>query len=122
MRNRLVTLLILLMVALPVWSASTVCCHMQKVQQSQAMPEQHCQHASTPLSTSTPLSDHTSTPLSEQAASGDNCQCDQFQHSQFVLSLPELPLLQPTPHFAPEISIPAPLAERHETIIRPPIA
>lgn len=108
MRNRLVTLLILLMVALPVWSASTVCCHMQKVQQSQAMPEQHCQH--------------TSTPLSEQSASVDNCQCDQFQHSQFVLSLPELPLLQPTPHFAPEISIPAPLAERHETIIRPPIA
>ncbi len=117
MRNRLVTFLILLMVAFPVWSASTVCCHLQKASSIQSaaphhccddmkMGKQHCHHAAG---------------VDQTAKSGD-CQCDQFQHSQFALSLPEIPLLQPVLHFDPEISIPTQLAERHETIIRPPIA
>lgn len=117
MRNRLVTLLILLMTAFPVWSASTVCCHLQMAQaagqmsaehpccEHMQMEKQHCQHASS----------------SGQTIDADNCQCDQFQHSQFVLSLPDLPIMQPVAHFVPERSIPTPLAERQETIIRPPI-
>ena len=112
MRIRLVTLLILLMVAFPVWSASTVCCHLQKMQQHPCcehmqMSKQHC--------------DHASTTLSDHAAKAGTCHCDQFQHSQFGLSLPQIPVVQPTTHFAPEMTIPTPLAERHETIIRPPI-
>lgn len=117
MRKYLVTLLILLMTAFPVWSAGTVCCHLQAAPPTQPLPthhccdhmkldKQHCQHSTN----------------IERTSQADNCQCDLFQHSQFVLSLPELPVLQPVPHFAPETSIPAPLAERHETIIRPPIA
>lgn len=114
MRNRLVTLLILLMVAFPVWSASMPCCHLQQMQKTAAHhcchhmqgDKQHCQHASTELS----------------ASAADACHCDQFQHSQFVLSLPQFPLLQPATRFEPEQAVPAPLAERHETIIRPPIA
>lgn len=80
-------------------SAHHCCDHMK-------MDKQHCHHASG----------------ADQTTKNGDCHCDQFQHSQFVLSLPELPTLQPASHFAPEIAIPTPLAERHETIIRPPIA
>ncbi len=107
MRNRLVTLLILLMVAFPVWSASVPCCHVQNMTGHhcchQTMEKQHCHHAA-------------------QMGKADTCHCDQFQHSQFVLSLPEWPLLQPSRRLSTKISTPTPLAERHETIIRPPIA
>ncbi|MDD5395472.1 MAG: hypothetical protein PHE17_20805 [Thiothrix sp.] len=109
MRNRLVTLLILLMVTFPVWSASTVCCHVQKTQQH------HCCHHAMSHADTAQGAAHCQHP-----AAG-TCHCDQFQHSQFVLSLPEMPLVQSVAHFMPEMSVPTALADRHESIIRPPI-
>jgi hypothetical protein len=110
MRNRLVTLLILLMVAFPVWSASTVCCHVQKMQQHHC-----CHHAAMSHADTAQGAAHCQHP-----AAG-TCHCDQFQHSQFVLSLLEMPLVQSVAHFMPEMSVPTALADRHESIIRPPI-
>jgi hypothetical protein len=94
------------MIAFPVWSASVPCCHVQK------MSAHHCCHQQM----AKPSCHHAG-----QMDKADTCHCDQFQHSQFVLSLPSMSVVQPVTRFETEHTVPAPLAERHETIIRPPI-
>lgn len=120
MRTRLVTLLILLMVAFPVWSASTVCCHVQKMQKATVhhccehmqMGKQHCGHVSASLS------DH----AVDHAGNADTCHCDHFQHSQFVLSLAEMLVAPPANRFLPPALSFQPLPERADVLYRPPIA
>jgi hypothetical protein len=113
MRNRLVMFLILLMIALPVWSAATVCCHVQKVAQHHCcehmqMEKQHCHHLSVTAD--------------KHISVADNCHCDQLQHSQFMLSLPEIVVMTPASHFIPPALPFQRLPERADILYRPPIA
>lgn len=117
MHKRLVTLLILLMVALPVWSASVTCCHLQKAQHARVM-ESHacCEHTKANMGQH---GHHASS--ADQSAKTGQCSCDKVQHSQFILSLPTVPMPQPVARFGPESRVPTLPPERQETIIRPPI-
>ena len=110
MRNRLAVFLILLMTALPVWAVSIACCHTQPHMQDQR--RQHC------------CEQHTGAHCHDagNATAADNCQCDRFQHSQFVLNLPHLPQLPAASPPVPDNIYTLLLTERHDIPYRPPIA
>ncbi|WGZ96145.1 MAG: hypothetical protein QJT81_09290 [Candidatus Thiothrix putei] len=104
MRKHIVTFLILLMAALPVWSASMVCHHVPTMQ---ATDHRCCLEMQ-----------------KQQSAqvSADTCHCDQLQHAQFVLSLPMLPAVVPPNGFIPQVFSPQVLPEAADVPYRPPIA
>ncbi|OQX13900.1 MAG: hypothetical protein BWK73_10975 [Thiothrix lacustris] len=110
MRKHIITFLILLMTALPVWSATRVCHHVQAAPQMMDMQasDHHCcldmqkQHSG--------------------QMSADTCHCDQLQHAQFILSLPEMAFATPANRFIPPTVPFQPLPERTDVPYRPPIA
>ena len=109
MRKHIILFLILLMVALPVWSASMVCFHVQTMPQMMDMQ----------------ASGHTCCLDMQQKTShsaADTCHCDQFQHGQFILSLPEMPVAAPTNRFSTTRLVLQRLPERTDVLYRPPIA
>lgn len=109
MRKHIITFLILLMAALPVWSASMVCGHVQKMPQTMDMQ----------------ASGHTCCLDMQKQTShiaADTCHCDQFQHGQFILSLPTIAFITPTNRFIPPVLSFQPLPERTDVLYRPPIA
>jgi hypothetical protein len=59
--------------------------------------------------------------LQDQTAT-DTCHCDQLQHSQFILSLPEIVAVAPTSRFIPNTLPLQRLPERTDVLYRPPIA
>jgi hypothetical protein len=109
MRKHIITFLILLMAALPVWSASMVCHHVQKMPQTMNMhtADHHCCHDKQ---------------VQPEQTAGDTCHCDQFQHGQFILSLPTIAFITPTNRFIPPVLSLQPLPERTDVLYRPPIA
>jgi hypothetical protein len=112
MRKHIITFLILLMAALPVWSAAVVCHHVQTIPQMMTMMD-------------TQATDHHCCLEKQQQPSqtaADDCHCDQLQHGQFILSLPEIALVTPANHFAPPALSFQPLPERTDVLYRPPIA
>ena len=110
MRKHIITFLILLMAVLPVWSASMVCHHVQSVPQMIEM--QNGEHQCC-LEMQKQLQDSTT---------ADTCHCDQLQHAQFILSLPEMPAAAPTNRFIPPALSFQTLPERTDVLYRPPIA
>lgn len=98
MRKHIILFLILLITALPVWSAANVCHHVQT--QLMQMSEHHCC-------------------LDQQA---DACYCNQHQHAQFILSLPEMLVATPNNRFIPPALTLQPLPEGTDVLYRPPIA
>lgn len=92
MRKQFVTFLILLMVALPVWSASRVCHHLQPVVPSPAVMQAKGHHCCLDHMVSSAVS-----------TAGDECHCDQLQHSQFILDFPEKVLGVPSVSFLPAV-------------------
>jgi hypothetical protein len=110
MRKHIIIFLILLMAALPVWSASMVCHHVQKM--PQAMDMQASGH--------TCCLDMQKQQTSHSAA--DTCHCDQFQHGQFILSLPDMPVAAPASIFIATVLPLQALPERPDVLYRPPIA
>jgi hypothetical protein len=111
MRKHIITLLILLMAALPVWSAAAVCHHVQQ----KAMPPMMMQadgHGCC-LDMHKPQSSH---------HVADTCHCDQLQHAQFVLGLPVLPAAVPPDNFILPAFSPQVLPEAADVPYRPPIA
>jgi hypothetical protein len=108
MRKHLILLLVLLMAALPVWSAASVCHHVKTQPMKVQMADHHCcldkQHPSA------------------NPRSADTCHCDQLQHAQFILSLPERVVAAPTNRFIPPALSFQPLLERADVLYRPPIA
>lgn len=109
LRKQLVTFLILLMTAFPVWSASRLCHHVQ----------------TSPVSAETHAADHHCC-LDQQASSpqaaGDTCHCDQLQHAQFILSVPVVLAMTPAKRFIPPLLLSRLLPERADILYRPPIA
>ncbi|UOG91513.1 MAG: hypothetical protein L3K52_15130 [Candidatus Thiothrix sulfatifontis] len=101
MRKHIILLLILLITALPVWSAVLVCHHVQ----------------TQPMQTQMQMSDHHCC-LDEQA---DTCHCDQLQHAQFILSLPTTVIAAPRSHFIPPTLSPQRLPKGTDVPYRPPI-
>lgn len=112
MHKYIVTLLILLMTALPVWSATVLCHHEQgNPAASQTMPQGGDHHCCLDQQQ-----------LSDGQTAADTCHCDQFQHAQFILSLPVTLTVAPASHFIPP-ALPLPsLPERVDLLYRPPIA
>ena len=113
MRKHIITFLILLMAALPVWSASMVCHHAQSVPQMMEM--QNGEHQCC-------LEMQKQHQEQQAHAAADTCHCDQLQHAQFILSLPEMPAAAPTNQFIPPVLSFQPLPERTDVLYRPPIA
>ncbi|QTR54715.1 hypothetical protein [Thiothrix unzii] len=113
MRKHIVTFLILLMAALPVWSASMVCHHVQTMPQMMSMMDAQA------------TNHHCCLEMQKQQStqvSADTCHCDQLQHAQFVLSLPMLPAAVPPDSFIPQVFSPQVLPEAADVPYRPPIA
>ncbi|MDD5395450.1 MAG: hypothetical protein PHE17_20695 [Thiothrix sp.] len=111
MRKHIITLLILLMAALPVWSASAVCHHVQQ----KAMPQMMMQADGHDC-----CLDMQKQQTNHHAA--DTCHCDQFQHGQFVLGLPVILVAVPTNRLIPSVLPLQSLPERADAPYRPPIA
>lgn len=110
MRQRLAIFLIMLMTALPIWSAFRVCHHVQVMPQTvttQATNHHCCLEMQKQQS--------------EQVAT-DACHCDQLQHAQFVLSVPVLLAAVPPDSFIPPVFSPQLLPEAADVLYRPPIA
>ncbi|MDD5395308.1 MAG: hypothetical protein PHE17_19975 [Thiothrix sp.] len=108
MRKHIVLLLVLLMVALPIWSAASVCHHVKTQPLTIQMADHHC------------CLDKQKT--SANPTSADTCHCDQLQHAQFILSLPEMVAAAPTHCFIPPALPFQPLPKRADVPYRPPIA
>jgi hypothetical protein len=110
MRKHIVTFIILLMIALPVWSASMVCYHLQ-------MP---------PTSMNAQDSDHHCCPEKQkqhqEQAAADTCYCDQLQSAQFILSLPDIGFVAPSNTSSHYGTAPHAFPERTDLLYRPPIA
>ncbi|WP_093070640.1 hypothetical protein [Thiothrix caldifontis] len=112
MRKHIVTFLILLMAALPVWSASMVCHHVPTMPQTMMMESQATNH-------------RCCLEMQKQQSaqvSADTCHCDQLQHAQFVLSLPMLPAVVPPNGFISRVFSPQVLPAAADVPYRPPIA
>ena len=113
MRKHLVTFLILLMAALPVWSASMVCHHVPTMPQMMTMMDMQA------------TDHHCCLEMQKQQSgqvSADTCHCDQLQHAQFILSLPVLPTAIPPDSFIPFVLSLQALPEPTDLLYRPPIA
>ena len=108
MRKHIVLFLILLMTALPIWSAASVCHHVTTPPLKMQMTDHHC------------CLDKQQTAAHSTAA--DACHCDQLQHAQFILSLPEVLVTAPGNRFIPPVLTFQPLPERADVLYRPPIA
>lgn len=109
MRKHMIIFIILLMAALPVWSASMVCAHVQKMPQMMDMQ----------------ASGHTCCLDMQKQTShtaADTCHCDQFQHGQFILSLPNMTVEPPASGFVATLLPSHTLSERTDVLYRPPIA
>ncbi len=100
MRKHIILFLILLITALPVWSAVSVCHHVKTPPMQMPMTEHHCC-------------------LDQQA---DTCHCDQLQHAQFILSLPTIVIAAPSSRFIPPTLSPQRLPKGTDVPYRPPIA
>lgn len=116
MRKHLVTFLILLMAALPVWSVAMVCHHVQTQPQMATVIDapstgHHCH-----------LEMQKQQPQQAGQICADACYCDQLQHAQFILSLPVLPTELPTHRFIPPMFSLQALPEPTDIPYRPPIA
>ena len=109
MSKHIVTFIILLMAALTVWSASRVCHHVptMTMMDTQATEHRCCLEMQKQQSVQ---------------VSADTCHCDQLQHAQFILSLPEMLAAAPTTRFIPPALSLQPLPERTDVLYRPPIA
>jgi hypothetical protein len=102
MRKHIILFLILLITALPVWSAVLVCHHVQTppMHSPMQMTEHHCC-------------------LDQQA---DTCYCDQLQHAQFILRMPEMLVAAPNKRFIPPALTLQPSPKGTDEPYRPPIA
>lgn len=110
MRKQFVTFLILLMIALPVWSMSRVCHHLQLVAPSPAVMQIEGHHC---------CLDHMMSVAASTA--GDECHCDQLQHSQFILGFSGQVLDVPSVGFPPAVLTLPSRPERVDVLYRPPI-
>lgn len=112
MRKYIIIFLMLLMAALPVWSATVLCQHVpgEPVQKVMAADHHCC------------LDKHQAASAADVQTAADSCHCDQFQHAQFVLSLPDTLAAAPTSRFPPPVLPLRTLPERVDLLYRPPIA
>lgn len=106
----MVTGLIMLMALLPIRLAWSACEHVQVQQQvaQMHMSDHHCC-----------LEKNT---LKVTNLQPGTCHCDQFQHAQFILDLPQLPIMAFPAHSQPWPALIQPvLTECADVLYRPPI-
>ena len=109
MRKHMIIFIILLMAAVPVWSATMMCAHVQTMPQTMDMQ----------------ASGHTCCLDMQKQTShtaADTCHCDQLQHGQFILSLPDMLVAAPASDFIATLLLSQVLPERTDVLYRPPIA